>query len=143
MAAATDLKSPVVHGVLQELITNEPMTAVVTLPGTDYRLHLVVDEAAVAKLPPAGKRLAGTIRARAKRVDKVHTGGRYIEPVYGRPRRVQGLVIAIDDAHNTITVQAACPMVCELTSPGQKAGEFADGDLVSFDVEKGARLELA
>jgi hypothetical protein len=110
---------------------------VLALPGTDYRLYLAV--AGPVEPSPTGS-IQGRIRARARRVDKTHggRGGRYIEPVYGRPRRVQGRVIAVDAASNTITVLAACPVDCQLTSPGQRAEQFTDGDFVTFDVEPGA-----
>src|SRR5690606_12854034 len=88
-----------------------------------------------------GRRVAGRIYARAKRVDIVRVGGRYIEPVYGRPRRLQGRVVAIDAEANAIAVHCACPIICTLTAPGQSAEQFTLGQLVSFDVERGARFE--
>jgi hypothetical protein len=127
---------PVLQGVLLE---SKPDMAVIGLPGTDYRLHLALASPLSA---PLNKPIRGTIYARAKRVDKVPSGGRFVEPVYGRPRRLQGRVIATDTGHNTITVNAGAPFVCELTMD-QKADGFAEGDLVSFDVERGARFEPA
>jgi len=86
--------------------------------------------------------VTGTIFCRAKRVDVVPSGGRFIEPVYGRPRRLQGRISEINPKANTITVDAGCPFVCEVTV-GQKAPSFQVDQLVSFDVERGARFELA
>jgi len=120
-----------VHG---QLIEAGPEQIVLGLPGTDYQLHLVVSGPVSGEV---GGRVAGRIRAKARRVDVVRTGGRYIEPVYGRPRRVQGRIIETDVAANTITVQCGCAMVCELMA-GQKASDFSTGQLVSFDVERGA-----
>ena len=108
------------------------------LPGTDYRLHLLVD--APVKGGELNKPIDGRILARAKRVDIVHTGGRYIEPVYGRPRRIQGRVIATDQEANTITVNCGTPFVCYLTAD-QKPRDFEIGSLVSFDIERGAQFE--
>ena len=123
---------------------------VLALEDTDYQLHLApASPIAGGVAGRVGKRITGVIRARARRVDVVGAGGRFIEPVVGRPRRVQGAVTAIDPAGNTITVHCApgCQMVCALTSPGQKAGAFAtpgsSGTLVSFDVEPGATFEPA
>ncbi len=76
----------------------------------------------------------------AKRVDVVGHGGRFIEPVYGRPRRLQGTVVATDPNLNMITVRSRCPFVCRLTG-SQKAAAFAIGSLVGFDVEAGAVFE--
>lgn len=112
---------------------------VLGLPGTDYQLHLAADESMSAA---PGTRLSGRIGARARRVDKAGGGGRYIEPVYGRPRRLQGRIAAADHVANTITVHCVCPVVCELVSD-QRAADFHIGDFVTFDVERGARFQIA
>ncbi len=131
----TTLQDPaIVHGRLAERGEDR---IVLTLPGTDYRLHLRVDRPIDL---PLNERIAGRIFARARRVDVVGTGGRYIEPVYGRPRRLQGRITATDPQANTITVYCGCPFVCELTA-NQRANQFAVGQMVSFDVERGARFE--
>ena len=111
---------------------------VLGLPGTEYQLHLRVSN----PLPtPPNRPVSGRIVARAKRVDIVQTGGRFIEPVYGRPRRLQGAVIATDPGQNTITVDCGhCPFECVLTA-NQRAASFPIGALVSFDVEAGAVFE--
>mgnify|MGYP007046999952 CR=1 FL=1 len=110
---------------------------VLGLPRTDYQIHL-----AIKPLPPAdlNKPLAGRIRARAMRVDIATAGGRFIEPVYGRPRRLQGRIIATDADANTITVKTACPIICELSS-GQRADQMPLGAIATFDVQSGATFE--
>lgn len=111
---------------------------VLGLPGTDYRLHLRVQQPLQVDLH---HRISGVIRTRARRVDLVGTGGRYIEPVEGRPRRLQGTITAVDPAANTITVRCSgCPFVCLLMA-GQKAAGFSTGALVGFDVERGAMFD--
>ncbi|MEX0774476.1 MAG: hypothetical protein WD042_02055 [Phycisphaeraceae bacterium] len=125
-------------GVLAEKLDD---MLVLSLLGTDYRLHLAIDAATAAELGKVGDRLEGFIHARAKRIDVVRTGGRYIEPLYGRPRRVQGRITTVDSAANTLTVLAACPLVVTTTVDPQ-AGRFVQGQLVSFDIERGARFEL-
>jgi len=105
--------------------------------GTNYRLHLVVDQ------PPSvevGDRIQGRIYANAKRVDVVNTGGRMIEPVIGRPRRLQGRVLAVDPPGGTMTVDCAVPFVCKLL-PSQSPNDFEPGHLVSFDIDRGAKFE--
>lgn len=112
---------------------------VLALLGTDYRLRLA------SQRPPAGalgQRIAGEIHAQARRVDIVRTGGRYIEPLMGRPRRVQGEIIAVDPHAQTVTVDAAAPIICRLQS-GQRTDQFKPGDFVSFDVLPGARFTPA
>ena len=127
--------------VTGRLIANPPVTPkdglkVLSLPDTDYRLHLVMDPAPAV----TQGRIRGSIHAQARRVDVVNTGGIFIEPVIGRPRRLQGRIIDRDAAANTITVKAVAPFICKLDSL-QKAEQFPVGALVSFDVERGARFE--
>ncbi|QDU72608.1 hypothetical protein [Mucisphaera calidilacus] len=120
-----------VAGVVEE-VTDDTLT--LRIPGTDYRLSLVIR----GETPEVGKTVTGTIHANAKRVDVIAAGGRYIEPVYGRPRRIQGRIIAGDPAANTITVKAAVPVVCAFTDQRQQTARFSAGQMVSFDVQPGA-----
>lgn len=117
-----------------------PAHVVLTFPNTNYRTHLL---AAQPVTTPVGKRILGTIRVQARRVDTVHTGGRYVEPVYGRPRRVQGSVIAADTATRTIVIDAGFPIHCELTDARQRADDFQPGQFVSCDVLDGATFTPA
>jgi hypothetical protein len=107
------------------------------VPNTNYELHLVPQGTIKAQV---GKRLIGTIRAQARRIDVVQTGGQYVEPVYGRPRRVQGTVIAIKDG--ALVVDAGVPIHCAPTDARQKAEQFSVGQFVSFDVMDGARFAM-
>ena len=135
MSGTASIAGPTVHGILLE---SSDQAITLGIPGTDYRMSLVV------KSKPAdavGARVAGQIHARARRVDVLRSGGRFIDPVYGRPRRLQGRITAVDAAHNTLTVYAGAPFVCELTLD-QKATKFEVGQLVSFDVERGASIEF-
>jgi len=113
---------------------------VLTFANTNYQIHLRPTDAITTEV---GKRAIGTIHAKARRVDVVTTGGRYVEPVYGRPRRVQGTVLATDTAQNEILVHAGFPIHCALTAPNQKAEQFHEGDFVSFDVMDGATFTPA
>ena len=109
------------------------------LPGSEYRLRLAVARPIEAA---AGARIKGVIRARAKRVDVTRTGGRFVEPIFGRPRRLQGRIIGGDAEANEIVVAAGGPIfVCALTDGRQKAEDFAVGQMVGFDVEAGAKFE--
>ncbi|TVQ30876.1 MAG: hypothetical protein EA376_11470 [Phycisphaeraceae bacterium] len=121
----------VAHGVLGEIRGDR---IVFKIPETDYQLELVAAEKVVAS---PGERIAGTIRAQARRIDVIRSGGRYIEPVNGRPRRVQGRIVDIDTTKSTVTVNAVVPIVCR-TNDLQSAEQFEVGQLVSFDVTSGA-----
>jgi hypothetical protein len=106
------------------------------VPNTSYQLFLVPIGEIAAKV---GGRLIGVIRARARRVDVVQTGGRYVEPVVGRPRRVQGRIVKIEAS--AIVVDAGVPIHCALTDERQTPDQFEVGQLVSFDVHDGATFE--
>ena len=126
---------PATTGVLLE---QGPPTIHLSVPNTDYRLYLTVKKPVPAEL---GDRVSGVIRATAKRVDVIPSGGRFVEPIYGRPRRVQGLIVGGNVADNTIYVRCGPTMVCRLSDPRQKTGDFATGQMVTFDVESRSTFE--
>ncbi len=113
----------------------KPAMVTLTFLNTNYEMHLAPSGPIAT---PRGKRIIGFIRAKARRVDVVDTGGRYVEPVIGRPRRVQGSIIAINDGRRSIVVDAGVPIECELMDERQKASDFSVGQFVSFDVMEGA-----
>ncbi|HZW09240.1 MAG TPA: hypothetical protein VFF69_04990 [Phycisphaerales bacterium] len=117
----------------------KPASVKLAFPNTRYEMHLL-PESGVATEP--GKRIIGTIHAQARRIDRVETGGRYVEPVFGRPRRVQGRVVAVETESNEVVVHAGVPIHCRPTDPRQKATDFAEGDFVSFDVLEGATFRV-
>lgn len=118
----------------------KPGYMVFALPGTAYKVHLAHDPAYMAK---PGSRIKGVITADARRVDRVGAGGRYVEPVFGKPRRVQGTLVGVDAAANTITVECGGGTVpgfehpmhvtAKLLDARQKATDFALGELLAFD----------
>lgn len=126
------------RGVLAQIVAptaTRPGHIVLALLDTSYEIHLLpVGPIAT----PVGKRIVGVIRAEARRVDVVKSGGRYVEPVAGRPRRVQGTVVGRDASANTITVNAGVPIVLKLTDARQRADQYEDGAFVSCDVCDGA-----
>lgn len=120
------------------VVSRQGEEVVLAIAGTDYRLHLLVDPSMAEN--DRGE-LSGVIEADAKRVDVVGSGGRFVEPVIGRPRRVQGRIIGGDATRGAIVVNAGFgPLVCRLTDPRQALGDFATGQLVAFDVLRGAQL---
>lgn len=106
------------------------------VPNTSYEMHLLPTPPLSEIKAQVGKRLLGTIRAQARRIDVVQTGGQYVEPVMGRPRRVQGTVIAI--AGDSVVVDAGVAIHCRPTDARQQAGQFSVGQFVSFDVLDGS-----
>ena len=137
-APTTKIDPTLARGVLLEI---HPATGtkigyiVVGFPNTSYQLHLI-PKAPILTEP--GRRITGIIRATARRIDLVNTGGKYIEPVYGHPRRVQGRVLLANNDTRLLVVDAAAPIHCTVTDVRQKPSQFPEGELVSFDVLDGA-----
>ncbi|MDX2132285.1 MAG: hypothetical protein SFY69_09555 [Planctomycetota bacterium] len=122
----------VLLGVLAQTAT-KPAMLVFGVPNTSYELHLRPG----GEVPPAvGKRLIGVIRVEARRVDRVDTGGRFVEPVAGRPRRVQGRVVRMDG--EALVVDAGVPIHLLLCDARQGPADFEPGAIVSCDVLDGA-----
>ena len=111
---------------------------VVGVPGFDYKLELMTRHGRIET--PVGRRIEASIHAKAKRIDVVPAGGRFVEPIYGQPRRVQGRIAAGDLGTNTLHVLAGPTITVKVADPRQHARDFAVGQLVSFDVESGAEL---
>lgn len=127
---------PVISGVIDSVGDGWVQ---VKLPSTDYRLRLVPAQGLSVAV---GDKIDGTIRAQALRMDVIPAGGRYVEPVQGRPRRVQGRVIGGSASANEVYVKAGPGLVITPMAP-QRASDFAIGQMVSFDVRDGSTLEPA
>jgi hypothetical protein len=137
-APTNQIDPTIARGVLESVEPGSgstPSHVIIEFPNTSYRTHLVPTRPIKGDL---GKRILGVIRVDARRVDTVDTGGKYIEPVFGRPRRVQGRVIAHNDSTRTIVVDAGMPIHLHLLDDRQRPHDFAQGDLVSCDVKDGA-----
>lgn len=108
-----------------------------TVPGTQYRLHLAVDADLDAQ---AGRRIRGRVRGRALRMHRASAGGNFIEPLQGRPRIVQGIVLAVDPAANEVVLDLVVPVRIAMHAD-QNAETFSTGDVVNFYMESGTRFE--
>lgn len=134
-APSSPTTPPVVSGVVDEVHADWVQ---VRVPDTDYRLRLVPAEGFSASV---GDKVQGIIRAQALRMDVVPAGGRYIEPVQGRPRRIQGRVIGGNVSLNEVYIKAGPGVVVTPMAP-QRASDFSIGQMVSFDVRNGATIEM-
>jgi hypothetical protein len=105
------------------------------IPNSSYQVHLVATSP--IDVQPGG-RLIGVIAARARRIDVVKTGGKFLEPVFGRPRRVQGRVVAVDGTRNVVVVDTTVPVHITPADQRQKATDFEVGQMVGFDAYDGA-----
>jgi hypothetical protein len=142
-APTTAIDPRLARGTLTGVVAptaTKPGYITITIPNTSYDLHLLPAGPVKAEV---GKRIVGTIHAKARRIDDVKTGGRYVEPVLGRPRRVQGSIVAVEPSRNEIVVNAGVPIHAAPTDPRQKAADFTVGQFVSFDVLDGATFTEA
>lgn len=131
---APNLARGIYRGTTKPTAT-KPALMVIEIPDTSYKLHLVPNGTTSVK---EGKRIVGNIAATARRIDATGAGGRYVEPVFGPPQRLQGSVIATDEANRTVTVKCAVPFTLTLTHPKNSPAQFNPGDLVACDLEEGA-----
>ncbi len=110
-----------------------------SIPDTHYRLHL---KAASPLEAEVGRRVRGVIRVSVWKVDFVSRGGAYIEPLFGRPRRVQGRVIAHQSDRNGIVLGiAGCPITADLPDRWQ-ASQIPLGTRIGVEVHEGATFEV-
>lgn len=140
-APTTPIAPTLARGILLESAAasaTKPAHVVIEFPNTSYEMHLIPTAPITT---PVGKRIVGEIHVQARRVDIVETGGKYVEPLYGRPRRVQGRVVATDPARRTIVVDAGMAIHLTLTDARQSPEQFNHGDLVSCDVLDGATFK--
>ena len=109
--------------------------------GTNYELHL----AAPNYRGPVGSLTQGVIRATARKVWTVPSGGNFIAPIFGSPRTIQGRVRALDE--RSLVVQAGTPIVVELSDDPNLIdlanGPITVGALVNVTAMPGARFEPA
>lgn len=110
-------------------------------PGSSYRLDLRLDEPEQGGVA-VGARVRGEIRVQAARIDVIKTGGKYIEPVDGPPRRVAGRVLETDRYANIVIVDAGPFVVVCTPNAHQKASDFAVDQLVTMGVKPGATFKV-
>ncbi len=79
-----------------------------------------------------GKRIIGEVHAVARKIEAVSQGGNYVEPLFGRPRRMQGLVLRRNTADNSLCVQTGYEVTVQLP-PEQKAEDYPVGSRVGWD----------
>ena len=123
--------------VLDEIASDK---IVITVPGTSYKLHLATSGNGASITAEPGKRIKGIIHAKALRMHSAKAGGKFIEPIWGEPRIVSGLVLAIDESKNRLLVDVSLPMWVEVYE-GQQAQQFAVGQMVNFYVQSGMEFE--
>lgn len=110
---------------------------VLAVAGTEYRMHLVATTPADGMVTPVGKRIKGIIEAEALRMHTAQAGGRFVEPMWGAPRIVQGTVLAVDEQAGRVLLDVSVPMWVTV-GDRQSASDFQPGQMVNFYVRSGA-----
>ncbi len=120
------------------LLEATPDRVIVGPPGTNYRLYLQPTGPVRGEV---GDRIRGVIRCNVWKLDEVSAGGAYVEPVFGRPRRVQGKVIATLPESNAVVVDLWDTPIVGLLPERWPAADIPLGIRVGLDVKAGSTFE--
>jgi hypothetical protein len=108
---------------------------------TNYDLHL---ECSPPYAGPIGELITATVRAKAKKVYTVPSGGGFISPIFGPPRTIQGRALHVQDG--LVVIRAGCPIVVELPKDESgvdlEEGPISVGSIVNAVALPGVRFEL-
>ena len=113
-----------------DAVQNDLVTLAV--PNANYKNSFKLAGVPGSSLPAPGHPVRGKILAPAWKAESVELGGNYVEPLYGRPRRMQGTILSIDAASNELTVQVGYEVTVKLPEK-YKAESFAVGDRIGWD----------
>ena len=93
---------------------------------------------------PIGVTIPCLIRIQARKLWSVPSGGNFIDPIYGPPRRVQGRIKYLDE--QKMVVHAGAPILVTLPTSGEgfdlPEGPLTVGKLVNVSALPGATIEL-
>jgi hypothetical protein len=108
---------------------------------TNYQLHL---QAARPYDGPKDELILAVIRAKAKKVYTVPSGGGFISPIFGPPKTIQGRALQVDD--QKVVIRAGVPIVVELPRADDaldlQEGPITVGSIVNAVAMAGATFEF-
>lgn len=109
--------------------------------GTNYQMHL---KTSAAYTGPVGVLVDGFVRLDGRKVFTTPAGGRFVQPIFGTPRVVQGRIRAATD--DSLLLQVGTAVVLKLPASDDaydlSAGPLAVGAIVNATVLPGASFEL-
>jgi len=108
---------------------------VLSIAHTNYQLHLAAQANGHDFKP--GAHVHGIVRGEALRMHPARGGGKFIEPIWGPPRIVAGVVLEADPTSRTVTVDAVARFHLKV-SADQKFEILVPGALVNFYIKSGA-----
>ena len=88
---------------------------------TNYQLYL---QTARPYTGPLGQLIDARLRAKARKVYTVPSGGGFISPIFGSPRTLQGRALHVDDRQ--IVIRAGVPIAVDLPQ-GDDALDLSEG----------------
>ena len=125
-----------------KILSVEGRTVVFQPPNTNYKLRLEAQGGLDGA--PIGVTVDAIIRVQARKLWTVPSGGNFIEPIYGPPRKIQGRIKYLDDKE--MVVQAGTPILVSLPASDEAydlpEGPLAVGRLVNVSAMPGATIEL-
>jgi hypothetical protein len=115
---------------------------VVFLPAnSNYEMYL---ETARPYDGPIGQQILAIIRAKARKVYTVPSGGGFVSPIFGPPRTIQGRALFVNDS--TVVIRAGVPIIVELPAADDaldfEAGNLSVGSIVNAVALPGVTFEL-
>ena len=113
-------------------------TAHVAIPGTNYQLHLNVDDGGAWTTGP----VSCVVHAAALKVHPTRGGGQFMEPVIGSPRIICGLLRSIDAKNHRLLVDAVIPMWIAVDETTDLEALHIGGLVTSY-VASGATMSVA
>jgi hypothetical protein len=99
---------------------------------TNYQLYL---QAVRPYTGPIGQPIDARLRAKARKVYTVPSGGGFISPIFGSPRTLQGRALHVEERQ--IVIRAGVPIAVDLPQPDDAI------DLDNGPIEVGAIINVA
>lgn len=108
---------------------------------TNYLLYL---QTAQPYQGPIGKLISAAIRAKARKVYTVPSGGGFIAPIFGPPRTIQGRTLLVENGK--LVIRAGVPVEIELPVSDDAVdlseGPIQPGTMVNAVALPGASFEM-
>jgi hypothetical protein len=107
---------------------------------TTYQMHLQTSRPYTG---PLGQLIEARIRAKARKVYTVPSGGGFIAPIYGPPKTLQGRALHVDDRQ--VVIRAGTPVSIDLPQSDDAVdlddGYIKVGELINVIAWPGATFE--
>ena len=108
---------------------------------TKYEMHL---ETTQTYTGPLNELISATIRAKARKIYTVPSGGGFISPIFGPPRTIQGRALHVQDG--MVVIKAGAPIVVEMPKEDSgidlSEGPISVGSMVNAVAMPGAKFEF-